>query len=443
MGNASLLGQITDDTKSKLGRNLVDSRSRFGVYRRIFDEAGISPGLLESADPLDILLSLPLLEPDVYLELADEAVRTGRRLVDLETSSGSTGPRKRRAISLEDENSETRFLAELLGRCRIGEWDNVACLDTGPLTLMVSFARAAELLGVREAYAYTVGIGDDGGIEALARLRPTVIVTIPSILERWALAYEEHFVDRGPGSLTMIIYAGEGLSNDTRSWLEDRLAVEVFGYYGAAETSALGMECAYHDGIHLDGSRNIFEMVPTSGEDADGELAVTTLCQEALPLFRYALKDRIRIRRGLCGCGLDYPRVDVLGRVDDAVSVLGSKLSYEGVRNAVYRGADAPGPQQVVIDRVAGERMTVVLPEDMRAEESKLRLRLMDMEQDLGYLVSAGYMGLRFQFEERSYFEGSRKRPARMVDLRQKTAGDPDDGRVPAANRVPLAAGDR
>ena len=419
MAAARVLGRVPEATRAVLRRNLVEAHSGFATYRRLFEDAGVPEDSLSSADPMDVLAALPVLGADAFVELADEAVRASRRLVDMETSSGSTGPRKRRAISLEDEVSETRFLAELLGSCGIGRGDSVACLDTGPLTLMVSFARAAEELGVREAYAYTVAPSDHGAIEVLARLRPSVIVTIPSILERWGRSLEEQFSGRGAGGLRKVVYAGEGLSDETRGWLESRLGVEVFGYYGAAETSALGMECSCHDGIHLCGSRNIFELMPTSDGRADGELVVTTLCQEALPLFRYALKDLVRLRGGECGCGLEYPRVDVLGRMDDTLSVLGSKLSYEGIRSAIYESGDIPGHLQVVIDGESGDRLTVVLPEVLRDEESKLRLRLMDMEQDLGYLVSAGYLGLRFSYREGSFFDGSRKSPARIVDLRR------------------------
>ena len=131
---------------------------------------------------------MPLLEPSMLAAIADESIATLDGIVDIEVSSGTTGPPKRRLITARDEDVETALLARLFGICGIGPDDRVACVDTGPLTLMASFTGALDALGVSEAYAYTVSPDAEATVDGLTALDPTVIVTIPSIIESVASA---------------------------------------------------------------------------------------------------------------------------------------------------------------------------------------------------------------------------------------------------------------
>ena len=422
------IGRFSETTRDELQSVLIHAFTTFGVYRRSFTDIGIKAvGQLESREPLDVLQRLPPLDADTFIELADEGIKVGRHIVDMETSSGTTGPRKRRPISHADDASETTFLAELFGRCGIDESDSVACVDTGPLSLMVSFTRALDALGVEEAYAYSIGPDDNETIKTLAKLDPTVLVTIPSVLERYLGLLLACFDKVSGRRLTKVVYAGEPLSESTRASLESVLGVEVFGYYGACETSALGIECRRHDGIHLYDRRNLFEIVGSDPDATSGELLVTTLKQEALPLLRYELKDTVRIIHGDCSCGLASPRVEVMGRTDDTVSILGSKISYKAVLGAVYSEKDGAGPMRLVLERDGKERLTIILPYDMSATQSKIRTLLLDREPDLGYLVGSRFLDLEFDFAGPGYFESARKRGPRIVDLRQQQGNDRDN----------------
>ena len=232
------LGEITEDTKDDLRKVLIHAYSTFSVYRGLFHEQGITQDGLTTLDSLGILQRLPSLTGQRFYDLADESITANDKIIDMETSSGTTGLRKRRVITHRDDASETRFLAKLFEACGVGCADRVACVDTGPLTLMVSFTRAFDALGVQEAYAYCASHDIEATSEVLARLDPTVIVTIPSILDRCLPAFRHHFGGSPKPSLDKIIYVGEPLSQQTRSILETTLGVQVFAYYGASETSA-------------------------------------------------------------------------------------------------------------------------------------------------------------------------------------------------------------
>ena len=419
------IGPVASSATSDLRRTLARCHSAFGVYRRVFAEAGVSRDDILNEDPLAVLARIPLFNGDKLEELADESLRVGSQIIDMETSSGTTGGRKRRFISYADDISETQFLAELFKACGIGPPDRVACLDTDPLTLMISFTKALDHLGVDEAYCYCTGTDFDESLEALPKLDPSVIVTVPSVMERCFPALARRYGAIESPRLRAIVYVGEPMADHTRAALESTFDVEVFGYYGASETSALGIECSAHDGVHLFTDRNLIELLPDVPGGSTGEIVVTTLRLETMPLLRYPLGDVIELRPGACPCGLEYPRAEVKGRAGDSVSILGSKIDYSGVLKAVFDGAGSAGFMQLVLDRQDREVMTVVLPESSKSREAQARESLLVSQPDLDFLVGGGYLDLEFLFVDGGFFGASRK-VSKIVDRRGSAVGAPD-----------------
>ena len=418
----ALVGEIGYDTREELRKTLIHSYTRFAVYRDRFDELGLTPADLEKEDPLAVLRRMPTLGGDRFYDLADESIARAGDVIDMETSSGTTGRRKRRVITHRDDASETEFLVRLFRLCGIDACDSVACVDIGPLTLMVSFTRALDELGTGDAYAYCVSPDEEMSIEGLFRLDPSVIVTIPSVLERYLHSLRIRGAADPRWNLSKVIYVGEPLAEPTRAILTGELGLEVFAYYGASETSALGIECRRHDGIHLFNDRNVIEIARTGPDHDVGEVLVTTLRQEGLPLLRYALGDMIEVLSGACPCGLGYPRIEVLGRVDGTASVLGVKVSYDAIREAAYWRIPDDGPIEVLLSNNGRDKMKVVLPRRLAGMERRIRRSLATREPDLAYLVAGRYLELELAFVDDAHFDGSRK-GRRIVDRRGGTYG--------------------
>ena len=416
MPTVKLVGSMSDSSIKVLRECLLRCYSSFQTYREVFDDLGISRADVVEGDPLAILQSLPFLQGERFVALMDESLEVGERIVDLETSSGTMGPRSRRFISSEDDASDHELLTKMFGVFGIGPEDRVACLDVDPVNLMVSFTEALDLLGVQESYAYCAGPDFTAEMANLRALDPTVIVTIPSIIERCfeslKLAYAA-----GHGHLQKVVYFGEPPSRATLRVLESDLGVEVFGYYGATETSSLGAECSAHDGIHVFTDHNVIEVAKDDLSSSTGEIVVTSLKQRTLPLLRYALRDEIAVRAGLCSCGLDYPRIEVVGRADDSFSILGLKVHYAPVLDAVYEQADSTGLMQLQVTRHDKEALTIVLPDRLRSLEDAMRRTVLDRDRELEFLVRGGYLGLTFSFVDEGYFGGTRK-VQRVVDER-------------------------
>ena len=411
------LGEPPVGDKAALRGVLIDAHARFNFYRDSMAGAGISADDLGTRDPVGLIDALPVLEGDAFYRLADEAFTVAGEVVDMEASSGTTGRRKRRPITYRDEVSESELLARLFRVCGLGDHDRVACLDTGPLTLMVSFTRALEEMGVAEAYALSTGPDPTGTIDDLLTLDPTAIVTVPSVLERSLESLTLGLARRPHSKLRSLVYVGEPLRDRTRAVLADDLGLEVFAYYGASETSALGIECQAHDGIHLFTGQNYLELSHEMPGNTVANLVVTTLHQEGLPLLRYAVGDLVNVRPGRCACGLRDPRVDVVGRTDGSVSLLGVKVSYDGIRSAVYRDLETAGPIEVLLSDDGKEKLTVVLPQGMASEEPRIRRSLTGKEPDLAYLFAGKFVELELAYAEDSHFRDGRK-DRRVVDLR-------------------------
>ncbi len=413
-----LLAPSDSITSQKLRDALRYAFTTFSTYRDLFEDAGVGIDTISHDAPLAILERLPVIGADTLARVSEESLSVIDGIVDMETSSGTTGVRKKRFISYEDDQNDHDFMAELFRVGGITVHDRVACLDTDPVYLMVSFARALDLLGVDEAYVYSVGRNQGQTLDSLVRLDPTTIFAVPSMFERCWPALRRLYDEAGGGSLGKVVFLGERVPKQLRAQLESEHGIEVFSYYGAAETSSLGIESSAHAGIHLYTDRNVFELGPSERGGSDGQLVVTSLTQKTVPLVRYALGDEIVVIPGDCPCNLPYPRVDVLGRAGDSFSLLGSKFHYDSLLRSVYKKLDEVGYLQVVLSTEAQDVLTVLLPDEMRDHEKRMKDSLLSDQLELEFLVTSRLASLRFEYVGESYFTGSRK--MKLVDDRRE-----------------------
>ena len=128
------LGPV-DDVAPALRAALLHALT-FDVYREHFAAARITERDVRDGEPVSVLRRAPLLESPTLSALADESIATMDDIVDVEVSSGTTGTPKRRLITATDACVETELLARLFEICGLGPGDRVACVDTGPLTLI-------------------------------------------------------------------------------------------------------------------------------------------------------------------------------------------------------------------------------------------------------------------------------------------------------------------
>jgi phenylacetate-CoA ligase len=157
--------------------------------------------------------------------------------------------------------------------------------------------------------------------EPLSRLRPAAIHCRPSYLRRFGLHLEE---EGRRLQIPRIVSSGEYLSKRSREELKETFQADVYDAYGAQELGPLGLECGEHAGIHLISDYFAFEFL-RAGERVSpgeaGELIVTALHNETMPLVRYRIGDIVVSEAdGRCACGSYLPRIrEIQGRPDDGL----------------------------------------------------------------------------------------------------------------------------
>lgn len=207
-------------------------------------------------------------------------------------------------------------------------------------------------------------------LQFMRDLGSTALAAIASYpLRLIEVAAQEGFDFRRDARLRVGIFGAEIWSDEIRRRIEERMGIETFDIIGMTETAGVGMgiDCAEHDGLHVWEDHYLIEIVDLeSGEPVpdgeSGEMVVTTLTREGLPLIRFRTHDLTRIvSREPCRCGRTSLRVDRLsGRTDDMIKVKGINFYPKQVESVLLRHPEVGNDYLIVIDRLEGaDRMTI------------------------------------------------------------------------------------
>ncbi|HET7875712.1 MAG TPA: phenylacetate--CoA ligase [Methylomirabilota bacterium] len=248
----------------------------------------------------------------------------------------------------------------------------------------------------------------------------TAIATYP--LRLIEVAREEKF-DLRQLSLRVALLGSEMWSDPLRAVIERELGIRTFDIVGMTETGGpgMGIDCEARAGIHIWEDHFYAEIIdPASGQvvpdGTEGELVISTLTREGLPLVRYRTRDLTRVvSRGRCDCGRTHLRIDRLrGRTDDMVVFKGVNFYPRQIEQLILAHDGTGHEYQIQLDRAedVGDRMIVTLevkPGFSAEEGERLRRRLHDL--------------LGLSAELRFVTEGEMPRPVgkavRIVDQRQ------------------------
>ena len=195
-------------------------------------------------------------------------------------------------------------------------------------------------------------------VAAIVATEATVLMSTPTYALRLAEAAREEGIDLARSALRVSIHAGEpGASIPaTRERIEKELAVEAFDHTGATEVGAHGFSCAARDGVHINESEFIVEVLDAAGharDEGEGELVLTNLGRWGMPVIRYRTGDRVHAVRGTCACGRTLVKLvgGIAGRVDDMLTVRGVNV-FPSAIEAIVRRFDEVGEYRVELARV-------------------------------------------------------------------------------------------
>jgi phenylacetate-CoA ligase len=311
----------------------------------------------------------------------------------VQMSSGSTGKPILNPYTRVDVAQWTEIMARCYAAAGVTSRDVVQITPSfGLFTGGFGFHYGAERIG---AMIVPVGAGRTGlQLQLMRELGTTVLTAIATYPLRLIEVAREEKVDLASLHLRTAILGAEMWSDDLRAVIERDLDIETFDIIGMTETGGpgLGIDCRAHDGIHVWEDHYYCEIVdPATGEPRadgeEGELVVTTLTREGLPLIRYRTRDLTRVvSREPCACGRTHLRVDRLrGRTDDMVIFRGVNFYPRQIESLVVGRPGVGHEYQIVLERTAGggDQMTVLFEVGADFDPAELRGLARDLKDFL------------------------------------------------------------
>lgn len=280
---------------------------------------------------------------------------------EMHMSSGSTGT----PVVMPYTTADLQQWAECMARC----YRMAGAMPGDPIQIMPTFGLFNGGFGmyhgarVADLFVIPTGSGNTERQIRLARdFNTKIFAAVISYTGRLIEVMEKMNVELP--SLKIGIFGAETVTTAMMEKLSRRLGIDVFNIYGMTETGGvgtLGMDCRAHEGIHVWEDHYYIEVIDpntkqTLPDGEVGELVVTSLTREALPVIRFKTGDLTRIvSREKCVCGRTHVRIDqISGRTDDMLIVKGVNFFPSQVEQALLEIPGVHSEYQIVMEEKDG-----------------------------------------------------------------------------------------
>ena len=336
-------------------------------YQRRFNELGITP---DDRRTLDDVRRLPFTTKEDLREnypfgLACVPLRQCTRL---HSSSGTTG---NPTVVLHTQRDLDEW-AEAVARClwMVGSRPDDVFQNSagyGMFTAGLGFQYGAERVGMLTVPAAAGNTTRQ--IKFIRDFGTTVLHAIPSYASRIYEVMKAEGVDpRRDTRLRVLCIGAEPHSEEQRQRIEQNLGVKAYNSYGISEMMGPGVafECTEQDGLHIWEDYFIVEIIdPVTLQPVPdgemGELVLTTINREAMPLLRYRTRDLTRILPGTCPCGRTHRRIARLqGRSDDMIILKGVNIFPIQIEKILLKFQELSTDYLITLETTdAGDTMTI------------------------------------------------------------------------------------
>jgi len=326
-------------------------------YKRQFDSVGFLP---EDCQSLDDLPRLPFTTRDDLARAYPYEMFAVplREVVRIHSSTGSPGNPIVMGYTCRDLRAWAKLTARVLSAAGVDRDDVVqVTLSYGLLTSAFGIHYGVELLG---ASVIPTGPGATfRQVQIMRDYRVTALVSTPSYALVLADQMEAQGVDAKSLHLKVALLAGEPWTEEMRREIESRLFLTAHDHYALSEAMGPGVagECEHRQGMHLNQDHFLPEIVaPGAGEPLPpgelGELVITTLTKEGVPLVRFRTGDLCRLNFDPCPCGRTTARLSrIAGRCDQVVIVKGVNIFPARVGKVLANVLGEDPEYQLVIGR--------------------------------------------------------------------------------------------
>jgi len=326
-------------------------------YKKSFDKAGVRPEDLKS---LDDLARFPFtVKTDLRDNYPFKLFAVPReRLVRLHASSGTTGKPTVVGYTPADISTWSDLMARSMMACGARPGDIIHnAYGYGLFTGGLGAHYGAERLGA--TVVPMSGGNTEKQIALIMDFNARVLCATPSYALNIAEVAEKEGIDIRNSSLEIGIFGAEPWGEPMRAELDARLGLKSVDIYGLSEIMGPGVasECLERAGLHIWEDHFLIEIVdpetmkPVPPGQA-GEMVLTTLTKEALPMIRYRTRDITKLSIERCGCGRTHGRIlRITGRNDDMLIIRGVNV-YPSQVESVMVGRPGVSPHyQLVVQR--------------------------------------------------------------------------------------------
>lgn len=347
-------------------------------YQNLFEKHRISPEKIRTVEDLSYI---PFTTKDDLALFNDDFLCVDKReIADFVTTSGTLSDPV--AFYLTDQDIDRLATNELMSFQRAG------CTRDDIFQLMTTIDRRfmaglAYWTGARKLGAGMVRVGPGAPFlqwESILRFSPTVLIAIPSFIPRLLDFALENGIDFKKSSVRSIICIGEPIRNPDFTLNElgkricDQWDVQLFSTYASTEMGAAFTECVYGKGGHLNPELLILEVIDEAGnpvKDGEmGEVVVTTLGVEGMPLLRYKTGDLCHVHYGNCECNCHSPRLGpVVGRKQQMIKFKGTTVFPPAIYDVLDMVKEIELYQvEVSVNEYGNDEITILLDQSLNNE---------------------------------------------------------------------------
>ncbi|MFN8234521.1 MAG: AMP-binding protein [Bacteroidia bacterium] len=364
--------------QQKLSELLLYVSTNSAYYKEVFRQHNIK---IENIT-LDNLNELPFTTKDNLATHNDSFLCVDKSLVaDYVTTSGTLSDPV--TFYLTSADLERLAYNEALSlQCADGSKKDIFQMMTTIDKLFM--AGLAYFLGIRKLGAASIRVGPgtpQAQWDYIHRFKPSTLIAIPSFIPQLLQYASERKIDFQSTSVKKIVCLGEPVRNADFSLNElgKRITslwdVKLYSTYASTEMSSAFTECGYGNGGHSHPELLILEVVDDNGErvrDGElGEVVVTTLAVEGMPLIRYRTGDLCHVYYNKCLCGRATTRLGpVMGRKQQMIKFKGTTLFPQTIFNVLHKMPLIELYQiEVARDEFNNDSVTVLLNSALKSDE--------------------------------------------------------------------------
>ncbi|MBS1229957.1 MAG: phenylacetate--CoA ligase [Proteobacteria bacterium] len=286
-----------------------------------------------------------------------------KNVVRLHSSSGTTGNPTVVYHNREDLQSWANLMARSLFSAGIRDTDVFQNMSGyGLFTGGLGFQYGVEKLG-----CLSIPSGAGNSLRQIKLMRDfgtTVAHAIPSYLGRLFEVFKDEGLDpRQDTQLHTLVIGAEPHSEEHRRRIEELFGVKAYNSFGLSEMNGPGVafECTEQNGLHVWEDAYVVEIIdpltlqPVAAGEI-GELVMTTLDRQAMPLIRYRTRDLTRFIPGPCRCGRTHRRLDrIAGRSDDMFIIKGCNIFPMQIEGVLLKLPEVGDDYRIIIETIADQ----------------------------------------------------------------------------------------